>query len=79
MTDGHHLIDPQLLAIMQCPACAGELSERLEPPALVCESCGRAYAVENGIPIMLVDEAEPPSSDEAEPPSSDESDPPVEG
>ena len=61
MADHAHLIDPELLAIMQCPACAGELAERPEPPALVCASCGRAYAVENGIPIMLVDEAELPA------------------
>ena len=62
MTDDH-LISPELLAIMQCPACAGDLSERPEPPALVCGSCGRAYAVVDGIPIMLVDEAElPPPS-----------------
>ena len=72
MSDGTHLIDPELLAIMQCPACFGELTERTDPPALVCRSCGLAYAVEDGIPIMLVDEAERLSSDEAETPSSDE-------
>jgi uncharacterized protein YbaR (Trm112 family) len=53
------LIAPSLLAIMQCPACAGELSERREPPALVCSACGRAYAVTDGIPNMIVEEAEP--------------------
>ena len=54
------LIDPELLAIMQCPACSGELAEQAEPPALVCESCGRRYRVDDGIPVMLVDEAEMP-------------------
>jgi uncharacterized protein YbaR (Trm112 family) len=29
---------------------------------LVCTSCDRRYAVQDGIPVMLVDEAEPPSS-----------------
>lgn len=53
------VVDPKLLEIMQCPACAGELSERPEPPALVCADCGRAYPVRDGIPIMLEDEAEP--------------------
>ena len=56
MTDA--LIDPELLAIMQCPACAGKLVERPEPPALVCGECGRAYRVVEGVPVMLVDEAE---------------------
>ena len=56
-----HLISPDLLALMQCPACAGDLTERFSPPALVCQgACGRAYPVEEGIPVMLVDEAELP-------------------
>jgi uncharacterized protein YbaR (Trm112 family) len=59
VTDPKPLIDPELLAIMQCPACAGDLSERHDRPALVCASCGRAYPVDDGIPVMLIDEAEP--------------------
>ena len=54
------LIDPELLAIMQCPACGGELAEQAEPPALLCLSCGRSYRVDDGIPVLLVDEAEMP-------------------
>lgn len=57
------LIDPELLAIMQCPACRGSLSERAEPPALVCDGCGLAYPVRDGIPVMLVDEAERPDAE----------------
>ena len=57
MTD--HLIDQELLAIMQCPSCAGMLTERLEPPALVCSDCGLQYPVRDGIPVMLIDEAMP--------------------
>jgi uncharacterized protein len=52
------LISPSLLAIMQCPACAGGLAERREPAALVCDTCGRAYPVRDGIPVMLIEEAE---------------------
>lgn len=54
-----HLISPDLLEIMQCPSCAGELFERAEPPALVCRSCGLQYPVREGIPVMLIDEATP--------------------
>ena len=52
------LVSPELLAILQCPVDAGDLSERTDPPALVCGTCGRAYPVRDGVPIMLVDEAE---------------------
>ena len=51
------LVPPELLEIMQCPACAGTLQPRTEPPALVCTDCRRAYPVRDGIPIMLVEEA----------------------
>lgn len=57
MTD--HLIDQELLAIMQCPACTGNLKERIEPPALVCSDCGLQYPVRGGIPVMLIEEATP--------------------
>ena len=50
------LIPPELLAIMQCPRCSGELTERLDPPALVCTKHQHTYPVRDGIPIMLVDD-----------------------
>ena len=59
MTD--HLVDPALLAIMQCPVDAGTLSEQRDRDVLVCADCGRRYPVRDGIPVMLVDEALPPS------------------
>lgn len=62
MSDEETLIDPKLLEIMQCPACTGELSERMEPPALVCADCGRAYPVREGIPVMLIEEAVMPQT-----------------
>jgi uncharacterized protein YbaR (Trm112 family) len=50
---------PELLEILVCPKCKGELEYRTEPESLVCRSCRLVYAVEDGIPIMLVDEAKP--------------------
>ncbi len=55
MTDDS-LISPDLLAIMQCPRCTGKLAEQKEPPALVCQHCGHAYPVTDGIPVMLVED-----------------------
>ena len=55
-------IDEQLLSIIVCPACHGELS-----PAsggveeLVCQGCGNAYPVRDDIPVLLVDEARKPA------------------
>jgi uncharacterized protein len=50
------LISSELLAIMQCPLCTGELAEQMEPPGLVCERCGHVYPVTDGIPNMIVDD-----------------------
>jgi phosphomannomutase len=52
------LLPDGLLEIMQCPACGGELTENPEPPSLLCGGCGLRYPVADGIPIMLVEEAE---------------------
>lgn len=50
------LISPELLAIMQCPLCTGELAEQREPPSLVCQKCGHAYPVVDRVPDMVVGE-----------------------
>ena len=50
---------PELLEILVCPRCKGELEYRTEPESLVCHVCRLVYAVEDDIPIMLVDEATP--------------------
>ena len=50
---------PELLEILVCPKCKGELEYRTQPESLVCHACRLVYLVEDGIPIMLVDEATP--------------------
>jgi uncharacterized protein YbaR (Trm112 family) len=50
---------PELLQILVCPKCKGDLEYRRSPEALVCHSCRLVYPVEDGIPIMLIDEAKP--------------------
>ena len=52
------LIDKDLLDILACPACRAEV--RLEGDRIVCSSCGKRYPVRDGIPIMLIEEAESP-------------------
>ncbi len=50
------MIDQQLLAILACPACQGDVIFKDEK--IVCTACGRRYPIKDGIPVMLVDEAE---------------------
>lgn len=56
-------IDPELLEIMVCPKCRGKLSVRTGADGaeafLDCPACALAYPVEDGIPVMLVEEAKP--------------------
>ena len=50
---------PQLLAILVCPKCKGELEYRESESSLICRTCALRYPVREDIPIMLVDEASP--------------------
>jgi len=51
-------IDAELLAILACPVDHAPV--RQQDDRLVCTSCGRRYPVRDGIPVMLVDQAELP-------------------
>jgi len=53
-------ISPELLAIIVCPSCKGELT-LTEVPELACAGCGLVYPVRDGIPVLLVDEARKPA------------------
>jgi uncharacterized protein YbaR (Trm112 family) len=53
-------ISQELLQILACPACKSPVE--LKGDRLVCQGCGRRYRIEDGIPIMLIDEAEPPEA-----------------
>ena len=51
-------LSKELLDILVCPKCKGELEYKQEPDEqLVCNQCRLIYAVEDDIPIMLIDEA----------------------
>jgi len=50
------MIDKELLDILACPACKADV--KLEGDRIVCVKCGRRYPIKDGIPIMLIDEAE---------------------
>lgn len=54
------MIDPKLLEILACPACKTAVKE--EGDRLVCTTCGRRFPVRDGIPVMLLEEAEKPTN-----------------
>ena len=49
-----------LLEILACPVDHAPVRE--EGDRLVCSACARRYPVRDGIPVMLVDEAELPGA-----------------
>jgi uncharacterized protein YbaR (Trm112 family) len=51
-------ISDELLEILACPVDKAPV--RLVEDKLVCDECGRRYRIDDGIPIMLIDEAELP-------------------
>ena len=55
-------LDPELLAIIVCPACRADLDlvENDGTSELVCQGCGLAYPIRDDIPVLLVDEARKP-------------------
>jgi uncharacterized protein YbaR (Trm112 family) len=52
-------LPPELLEILVCPKCKGDLEYRQEEAELVCHACRLVYPIEDDIPIMLIDEAKP--------------------
>ncbi len=56
MPDKNASIPKELLDILVCPVDKAKVN--LQGDKLVCEQCGRAYPVRDGIPIMLEEEAE---------------------
>lgn len=53
-------VPAELLDLLVCPQCKGDLEYRTEPTeSLACHACRLVYAVEDDIPIMLIDEATP--------------------
>jgi len=50
------MVDKELLNLLACPHCKKDVI--LREGKIVCTGCGRRYPVKNGIPIMLVEEAD---------------------
>ena len=69
------MLDDALLEILACPKCKGkkisvdetgkeilentELEYDKENQKIICNNCRLKYKIENDIPVMLIEEAEP--------------------
>jgi hypothetical protein len=49
------MINKELLKLLVCPKSKGKLKQVGDE--LICESSGLAYRIEDGIPILLIEEA----------------------
>ena len=47
-------VAPELLEILVCPKCKGDLEYRPDPEALICNACRLVYAVEDERLVVLV-------------------------
>lgn len=54
------MIDKELLEILACPQCKTKV--KLESDWIICQNpqCGLRYPIRDGIPVMLIEEAEKP-------------------
>jgi uncharacterized protein YbaR (Trm112 family) len=52
------MLSEELLKILACPKCKGELEYDSKKEKLTCHACRLRYSIKDSIPIMLIDEAE---------------------
>ena len=49
----------ELKEILACPRCKGDLEFREEEGEIRCPACRLVFRIDDGIPVMLLDEAKP--------------------
>ncbi len=50
-------VKKELLEILCCPKCKGEITLNESQDGLICNACKLIYPIRDDIPIMLIDEA----------------------
>jgi len=50
-------IDKELLDILACPKCKGDIYLTEKEDGLICDACKLKYEIKDDIPVMLIDEA----------------------
>ena len=52
-------VSKELLEILVCPKCKGELELTEKQDGLICHACALKFEIKDDIPIMLIEEAKP--------------------
>lgn len=52
-------VSQELLDILVCPKCKGDIRLTDKKDGLVCDHCKLLYEIRDDIPIMLIEEAKP--------------------
>lgn len=60
---GVMVIDKELLEILVCPKCKGDIFMAEKRDGLICKNCKLVYPIRDDIPVMLIDEALPCEED----------------
>ncbi len=50
-------LSKELLDILACPKCKGDVRLNDKQDGLVCQACQLMYPIKDDIPVMLVEEA----------------------
>ncbi len=50
---------PELVEILACPRCKGDLEVHEQQDEIVCRACKLVFPIRDDIPVMLLDEARP--------------------
>ncbi len=53
------MLSKELLEILACPVCKGDLVYEEDKGRLVCNSCKVYYEIKEGIPVLLPDSGKP--------------------
>ena len=57
-------ISKELLEILACPKCKGDIFLNRTGDGLICKACRLIYPIKDDIPVMLIDEALPDKGEE---------------
>jgi len=57
-------ISKELLEILACPKCKGDIFLNRKGDGLICKACHLLYPIKDDIPVMLIDEALPHQGEE---------------